>query len=253
LTNRVGPYPGGDQTNLNYGNPPINFMRAPGRRGTAFPDFSPGMSDGAGLISIYLMHRALFIPYCNNAGIMYRDDRKQYWYNPYNPGDGTKVIYRYESAFDPLWSPGYTPPTATPIGDPAMNVGTCDWAWLFTNMFNEDYGVMIDAKSNIWFTTNLTGSPPTWTHRGSPQVGTRYLSPRYQFCIPADPHLVFFTGVSGGLNPPGIALPCFTPDFGTTFVDISNYGTANALDTVMGLTAAADLDNSTIFVDYLKV
>jgi hypothetical protein len=131
-------------------------------------------------------------------------------------------------------------------GDDAMT----QLNWFFTNMWDESYGVAIDA-SNIWLTSNLGAS---WTRKQNPTTTNgRVLSPRYLFCVPADKNIVFFTGSRAHGGAAGYALPCFTPDFGATLIDISLPGQPDGIDAVMGLKHVDNLNDSTIFVDYYKV
>jgi len=127
-------------------------------------------------------------------------------------------------------------------GDSTMT--TLDW--FFTNSIDENYGVAIyrGTTGEIWFTKDLGSS---WLHKTNVVPGAAgTLYPTYMFCVLADPNIVFFTG-NGSV---GVAAPCFTPDFGTTWVDISRYGYSNGIDKVMGLTSSNQMDYSTIFVDY---
>ena len=194
----------------------------------------------------YTQYTRMYMPFCDNSGNVYGDDQRAYTFNT-EYGSGTNALRRFTSYGSPLWSNGYTPPSYTDIGSTGMGGaggGTPTPLWFFTNMWDEDYGVAVDVN-NIWLTADGCG---TWTRLQSPAVGARTFSPTYQFMVPADPNVVFFTG-SGNA---GVALPCFTPDGGTTFVDISEYGEAGALDTVLGLTAG-DMAYSTCFVDYYRV
>ena len=189
-----------------------------------------------------------WFPYSDAAGHVYADDQRSYFLAPrLYSGGGTAQIQRMTSTFTPPWTPGYTPPRSVHVGDAAMS-GQAQ-IHLATNMFNEDAGVAIDPW-NIWLTQNLTGSPPTWVRKQNPSINGRVLSPTHVFCVPADKNIAFFAAWRdrGGA---GIAMPCLTPDGGTTLIDISQYGTGGALDTVMGL-GTDDCDESIIFVDYYK-
>ena len=172
----------------------------------------------------------VYFPFCNSSGSAYTDDQVGYLHRMDSQGAGTGALRRY---------------TGLPT-DAYTNIGHADMValnWYFTNMWNENYGVAIDT-GNIWLTPNQGAS---WTRKQSPSVGGRTLTPRYLFCAPADTSLIFFTGSASA----GVALPCFTRDFGANFTDISKYGEAGALDTVLGL-VAGDMVNSTIFVDYYR-
>ncbi len=235
-------YPAGDQTSYGFGvYPHATLMRAPGNRATAFPDFSRGMSgesDGAGTNS----SSRVTIPYCDNAGSPYPNDDRLYLYK-YNIGTG--AIKRFTSAFDPLWSAGYTLPTKVDIGDAAMSY----IQWLSSNMWNEDYGVALDVSS-LWFTSNLTGATPTWIHKQNPAIGSRILSPVNLFCVPADKSIVFFVGSRSSGGATSYGLPCLTTDFGATLIDISGQISANGIDAVMQLTDVADMNDSQIWIDF---
>lgn len=184
-----------------------------------------------------------YFPYCNGSGTAYGNDSISY---VITEESATQHIQRQPSTFTPLWSAGYTPPRSVWVGHATMPADVD--AWIFSNMFNENYGVAID-NANLWFTPNLSNATPTWTRYNVPTIGGRAATPHYHFCVPADVNIVFFSGSANGA---GYALPFFTYDFGANFVDISQYGTGGALDTVMSLTADSDLNESTIIVDYFK-
>lgn len=230
----------GDQTysEANYGNPPVVVLRAPGAGGFAFPKITPATSINTGVAE---GHRH-YNPYCDASGNIYANDDHIYLWRA---GSGTAAIRRMVSAFTPIWSVGYTPPTLENIGHASMPT---DISWLFSNMFDESNAVAIDPL-NLWFTPDLNAATPTWTRYNAPNVAGRTLTPRYLFCVPIDSNIVFFTGSASGA---GYSLPCFTYDFGSNFVDISQTGTGGALDTVMGLTADSDMNDSIVMVDYFK-
>jgi lysozyme len=234
----------GDQTNLVYGGPTVLYMRSPGSRGGAFPDFSPGMSDGLAVPTDSFGR--MLTPYCDVSGNVYADDSRIYTFDSFvTSNGGINSIRRFVSAFNPLWSLGYTPPSNVSIGDAAMPGQIC---WLFSSMFKEDYAVAIDP-SNLWFTGELSGVLPAWLRKNNPTISSRVLSPTYLYMVPSSLSTVFFTGkrVSGGVA--GYALPCFTPNFGTTLIDISKPGVADGIDAVMGLSSTIDLGGSLILVD----
>lgn len=206
-------------------------------KSTAFPEFSlaQGVNVSGGDNA---MSRGIYVqPYCDAAGNVYASDSVGYLVNISN----AIRLVRSTALFT------VAPPTVTSytdISDAAMP----ELLEFFTNMFDEAHGVAIDS-ANIWLTSNLG---TTWTRKTGAglTISGRLLSPTYLFCVPADADIVFFTGKrsSGGS---GVAMPCLTPDFGTTLVDISLNGLAGALDTVMSL-AAGDMDDSTIIVDYYR-
>ena len=74
-------------------------------------------------------------------------------------------------------------------------------------------------------------------------------NPRYMFAVPIDANIWWFTGKATTVG--GVACVPFTIDFGANWSDISKYGLAGALDTVLSL-AAGDMDGSQIIVDYYK-
>jgi len=198
----------------------------------------------------------IYFPFSDANGNMYPDDQRAYTFGTEWAEDGANGLRRFSSYGNPLWSPNYTPPPYENVGGSGMGrsgySGRTPPFWLFTNMFNEDYGVAVGSGIDgvsIWFTTNLTAASPTWTRHTSPiMIGGRQSMPKYMFCVPAEKNLVFFTGATQPGS--GCAQVYFTPDFGTTFVDISGYGYSNGIDKVMGLTSTDQMDYSTIFVDY---
>lgn len=237
----------GDQTYTegNYGSPPVIIRRAPGAGAYAFPKFTP-----AAAVTVSPEGHRFYSPYCDASGNIYANDDHIYIWREWA---GVAAIRRMVSAFTPIWSVGYTPPAITNVGDAAMPGGGGlpgnRIKQLFSNMFNENYGIAIDDV-NIWFTPNLTASPPTWTRKNAPVIGGRAFNPRYQYCVPIDKLIALFTGkntTGGG----GVAQVVLTPDFGTTFYDVTNHGGANDLDTVLGL-VAGDTDGSIIQLDYFK-
>jgi len=189
----------------------------------------------------------IYFPYCDGSGNVYTDDSRCYLIN--RSFSGTRGIYRVDDIF------GTPSSTQLTSGDlPNLN-------WIATHMFDEDYAVVVGdirvPNGTILFCSNLTDSSPTFTNASHPQM-TRGASPlrhfnrpSNMFLVPSDKNLVYFTGgLYAPFGEPGISLPCFTPDFGTTWVDISGYGTSDALDTIMRLRDISDLAYSNIFVDY---
>jgi len=236
-----GNAPSGDQASGYYAAPYPSIARVPGNRGGAFPDFSAGMS--IDVTPVFDIYRYFLIPYSDKSGVIYANDNRIYVFNgtPHSPG--VAEIRRFDQAFNPIYSNGYTPPTGINIGDAGMgNINH-----LLTNMFNEDYGVGI-AQLQIWFTKDLTASPPTWNGWTPPAVGARALNPINLFCVPIDKNLVYFTGAPVG---GGFGLPCFTTDFGVAvFNDISKQGLPDSFDQVMGLSSTSQMDDSEIFIDF---
>lgn len=182
-----------------------------------------------------------YFPYQNNQGVVYPDDNVGYCYGV--DKSGVSAIRRSTILESPLWRYNvyYDYRASTNLGDAAM--GFLDW--FFTNALNENYGVAIQAGApgHIWLTPNLGLS---WTHLTNPTFGGRAMNPRYLYCAPANPQLVFFcgNGSSGSLGAVGM-----TSDFGATLVDISKPGLSDGIDAVMGLSSSSDMDNSVIMID----
>jgi hypothetical protein len=222
---------GGVETEYSNGNPQTYYLQTAPATYHGFMAHQGDTGNGG----------QLCLPYCNNAGVPYANDNVGYSYGFDHSGTG--ALRRYTTLESPLWRIGTLNDyrASVSIGDAAMR----ELIWFFTNSLNEDYGVAIDhnlGNGNIWFTAN---NGAAWTldqNETLPDAGV--LLPTYLYMAPADPLSVFFVG-TGSI---ATAAPCYTDDFGTTFYDLSRYGTAFALDTILGL-VTGDADFSEIIVD----
>jgi len=220
----------------------VNVMRS-----TALPTFAPALQFG---VVAGRTNGALSLPFCDSSGAPYANDNRAYLHAIENFSTGVNAIVRYDSAFDPIFSAGYTPPSYMSVGDDGMTAGSSIANYPpFIHAFNENRIIVLslhDQLNKLW--TTLDGGT-LWTEQ-TPSVAGRTHRVRNLFPVPASDDAFFLIGevTAGG----GTALVAHTQDYGTTFTDVSNYGLAGALDTVLGL-GATDCYNSFVLVDYYKV
>jgi hypothetical protein len=205
------------------------------------PQFSPGVviaEGGAGAEIVW--------PYYNTAGAVCSDDNRWYAYNvPWLTG--VDAIRKYTTAPTTYTSN----PAHTDIGTADMNGNPYHSNYpLHIHPLNENrmvtfgrVGALLNRR-DIWTSTNAGAS---WTLYDPVTIGGRYHYFWDIYLVPGNQSVIYAVGpiYSGS----GFIVVGKSTNYGAAWTDISNYGTANALDTVLGL-GAGDADESLIIVDY---
>ncbi len=217
-----------------YPSPTVTILRA-----TALPNFQPAASYQRVFPWGFDTGRAFVWPFCDAAGAVYADDNRAYDRHDLTP------IVRTDNLFNPAWSPGYAGFTGTEKGT-VVPAATNGGPPLFFNMWDESFVAWVDGVNALRTSVDACD---TWTPR-TKAAGGRTFNVTNLFMVPAAAQEFFTAGpiATGG----GVAAVMRTADLGANFADISNYGSGNALDTVLGL-VAGDMASAYVIVDYNQV
>lgn len=186
-------------------------------------------------------------PFINQSGgNVYTNDDRIYVYGVVY-SDGVTMLRKFTS-FDS--SDPNAPALWSGIGDVGMVWGFSNPKppyYFFPHTFDENYIIGAHNTSNELWTTFNNGA--IWTKYAvamSGRTGVAGGGVANLYLVPADENIFYLlTHDTNGLMCIGKTI-----DFGATFTDISNFGTANAIDTVLGTSTNA---GQIILVDYYKV
>ena len=102
-----------------------------------------------------------------------------------------------------------------------------------------------DGVGQLWTTTN---GGTSWTIKATTPISGRVglTGARFFYFALADENIFYILCFDGG----GKMCVGKTTDYGTSWTDVSQYGTANAVDTVLG---TGNYAGQIVLVDYYKV
>lgn len=217
-------------------------------KATTLPQFVKHFGFNQTGVPFYGGYATLTFPFINASGTVYANDNVAYMYgNQWS--DGTAILRR----FDTLETAATPTPTPTSIGDARMIWGasTPSPYYFYPSTFNsgiiigarKDGSVSPSALDEIWTTINGGAS---WELK-RPQTATRtnLNAPRFVYMALADENILYISGHDSSGN---IYVNKST-DFGTTFTGVDNFGTANAVDTVLG---TGNYAGEILLLDYIK-
>ena len=217
-------------------------------KATALPNFSAHYGIVNPGVPIYFgAGSRLAFPFIGATGTVLGNDNLVYLYGT-EYSNSTTTLQRFDT-FEIAATPV---PTPAAIGDTRMSWGfsTVPPYYFIPYTFNANVifgargeGAYTSNQHEIWLTTN---GGATWTLRNpSSSARVNLNGPVAFYATLADENIFYCMGHSAV----GDVYLLKTLDFGATWVDISNYGTANYLDTVLGTSNYAA---KTLLVDYYK-
>lgn len=217
-------------------------------KASTLPDFTPHYGVVNPGVPIYFGANAqLVFPFINSSGVVYANDNIAYLYG----GDFTSGITTLQK-FNTFETAATPVPTPDSLGNTRMVWGfTNPPYFFFPHTFNEavlygsrQSGTYSLSQNEIWVSQT---SGATWFLRTPTSTARANLdAPVSMYAALIDENIFYALGHDSGGN----VYLLKTTDFGATWSDISNYGTGNYLDTVLG---TSNYSNKIILVDYYKV